>query len=300
MNMGFNNFNNGAMYNANYAAPPKQIPAYTQPLTQEDINSMTHSAQGFSMEISPEEMKKAICTHKYIGGKSALVPDDPNNADGHVTCAICGASFLMGDWTKEQVEEVCSKLIDIFQTCKALYLDVPLNLAKNYYPIIKLIEKFPTFYDQSVKNFSKYENPTQNLNYYGQNINGFAALNQILNGGIGAPYGYNTVPQYATQPQYNNYGYQPQPQMNMQYGTQPQYNNGYVAQQQVPMMGGYGNPMAYGTPMQGQQMPMQDMNAAPQQPAAPAPGVVPPAPQPAAGDVQNPAPEVQQQQVFNV
>lgn len=295
MNMGYNNFNGAYGYNVNYGAP-KPVAACTQPLSQDDINKLTHSAQGFSMQIPPEQVLRSICTHKYKNGASSLVPDDPGSDDGRVTCAICGANFIMGNWSKEEVEEVCNKLIDIMQTAKAMYLDVPVKLAEDLYPISNILAKLPTFYDQAVKNFNKYESPSINLNHYGQNFNGFDALNQILNGG----YNYNTVPQYGTTPQYN-YGYQPQPQMNQPYATQPTYNTGYAAQP-APMMGmgGYGNPMAYGSPMQGQQMPMQDMNAAPQQPAAPAPGVVPPAPQPAAGDVQNPAPEVQQQQVFNV
>lgn len=249
-----------------------------QPLSQNEINSLQSKFNSFDLQVTDDEILRGVCTHKYLNGTSAYTVDP---ADGHTCrCAICGESFRIYEGDVEEVEKSVNNLIDMLQTTKLLYIDLPQNVVKNYFQIIPLLKKFKDLWSHAISNFdannrmasNQYVYSTQNGTYQ---MNGFQVLNSIINGvnpTMQRPlYGYQQAP--VAQPVPNQPMYQ-----------QPVY--------QQPTYGYDPNPMAYGMP------------AAPVQ-AAPAVGTVPPAPQaapvaPAQQPVAAPQQEVQQQQVFNV
>lgn len=290
--------NNGNAYGYNYGAPRPQA-ANTQPLTQEEIAKLRHSADDLNMQISPEDALRAICTHKDKNGVSTLSVDETKN-DGSVVCSICGRSFHIKDITDKEVEDIVETVIDILETCKTTYLDAPANFIREYYMVIPLLRKLAELYKRSINNFAKYDGSPQDLNRYNSNFSGFDALNQIITGGPAYnPYGMYQQPYMGQQQPFMGQPVQQQPMQQpvaQQYAA-PQFN-GFATP--APMMGGFNNPMAYGSPapMQNQVPVQQPM----QQPVvqAPSAGVVPPAqPMPDAA-AQSSATEVQQQQVFNV
>lgn len=237
----------------------------TQPLTPEQIATLRRDTNGFDMKVEQEDIWRARCTHKEKNGQSTLI----SNEDGSYTCTICHETFNMSDASRKEIEDIVSRMIDVLQTSKTIYLDAPDELVNQYYQIIPLLKKFPELWERSMKNFSMYEGANFNsVNPMSPGYSGFAALNNLIMNPYAA---YNTQAQYAQQP----YGY-------------PQQPYGYPQQQPMPM--NYQpmmdpNPMAYATA-----------------PTAPVPGVMPTNPQPNANVTPAaPAqPEVQQQQVFNV
>ena len=284
-NQQYNPFGANANFNYSYAAPRPQA-KNTQPLTQEEINSLRRNNDSFDMKVSQEDLWRASCTHKEKNGNSALI----QNPDGSYTCTICHETFNMCDFAKEEVIDTVKKMDDILQTIKTIYLDSPDEFASKFFQMIALINKIPGVWDRAINNFAMYEgtidggvNRINNPGY-----SGFAAVQSLLTNpysGFGAQPAYGYAPGYPQQPAYNGYGYAAPVQ-----NVDPNYN-----------------PMAYGMPQQPQ----------PQQaPMAPAPGVMPGMAQPAPSQPQmaptptaqapvNAAPvntqgEVQQQATFNV
>lgn len=266
-----------------YTVPRPQA-RNTQPLTPEQINKLRQNASAFDMKIEQEDIWRATCTHKEKDGRSTLI----SIGDNRYKCTICGEEFEMSDISKQEVEEMVTKMIDMLQTAKTVYLDVPEELARQYFQIIPLLKKFPYLWERAISCFEKYENPAMGVNPMSPGYSGFAAIQNYLTN----PYaGY---PQAGYQYQQPNYGCNPGfVQPGYQAGYMPaQPNYGYAPPvQQMPDM--TGNPMAYGAP-----------NVVPTPAAAPAPGVMPgaaqPVPAPAAAPANAQQGEVKQQQVFNV
>ena len=238
----YNNYNPmGTGYTPGYQY--QQIPQArcTQPLTAEQIKQLKNKAPAFTLQADPIDIMKSICTHKENGNFTLM-----DNGDGTVTCSICGETFSLLDISKEDVETATNTVKDVLQSIKTYYLDIPEETAKNYFPIIPLIDKIPQLYMIAMNNFKKYDG--SNMVQQNSNPYGFGMLNMLtspmpMNGMYQQP---GFMPQQPVQMP----GYMPQ---------QPQMN--YAPQQPVQMPGyaqGY-NPFGY-TPA-----PM-----APQQPAAPA------------------------------
>ena len=152
-----------------------------------------------------------------------------------------------------------------------MYIDLPAEAAKNYFPIIPLIEKIPQLFEFAAKNMTKHE--ANSWMYNNRNmgaINMFQNLQSMLGGGMGMMM---------------NYGQQAAPQMGQPFMPQPG-----MAPQQAPMgypgmTNGFGYPGAgMATPQPGfnpvptyapqtngfQFVPGQQPTAAPQAPVAPA------------------------------
>ena len=234
----------------------------SQPLTVDIVNTLRQEGAEMNMKVDQRDIWRAICTHKDpTTGQNTLV----QNPDGSYTCSICGETFNFFEGTVEEIEEAVKKLIDMFQTCKTIYLDAPVNMTEQYYQQICLLRKFPALWKHAVNNFSKYENYGNNpLNPISSNYGGFNALNNLL-----------TNPYYMQQP--------------MMYGQPQQAPMGYQQPMMQQPVDTTGNPLAYGgvpaapmAPMPGAMPAAQNNNVA----AAPAPAT------------QNG--EVQQQKVYNV
>ncbi len=253
---------------------PRPQARNTQPLTPDQIAKLRQDVNAFDMKVDQEDLWRAACTHKEKNGASTLI----QNNDGTYTCTICHETFAMCESSSEEISSAVKTLTDMLQTCKTIYLDIPEDLAGQYFQIIPLIQKFPKLWERAIKNFSMYEGTMNGVSPMSPGYSGFTAIQNLLTN----PYaGFGMAPQ---QPMYGYAQPMMAPQQPMAYNYQTP-----VAPQ---MMDPTANPMAYGAP---------GAPVMPSQPAAPAPGMMPSIPQP--GPVAAPAPqqaEVQQQQVFNV
>lgn len=274
------------MYNQQYGPvgyvnAPKPRARYTQPVTQDMSQMMLREDDTLSVKISPIERAKNMCTHKYPGrSEIALVESGSDDQGKIVTCRVCGESFhIIMDDPKAigiDLEKTCNHLIDIMQSSKAMYLDIPEDFAVEFYQIMTLISRVPKVYEKGFKNFSQYDYTNQAQGVY-PGMNSFQAVNQTIGGvamgGISPMIGN----------QFYQGGYQPQ---------QPYAPAGYVAPQPVPQYDAFGNPIQPQQPPayqpQGGAIPMGQgaggpgenpfMYNAPPAPQAPAAGVNPVAP----------------------
>lgn len=213
----------------------------TQPLTPEQIRELRSTGSGFSLKVDQIEILRSHCTHKD-NGNIALV----KNADGSSTCTVCGETFNLVDKDVEEVKAIVNAVIDILQSVKTYYLDIPENYVKDYFNMIPYLEKLPKFFEVALHNFTKYESGA----FLNQNNNmfGFQMLNALTSPGYGqmgggmmggqpqmgmAPVPMYQQPQYTPQPQM---GMAPAPGMNPFGAVQPM-NQGYTPQPQVQPQG---------------------------------------------------------------
>jgi len=215
--------NPNIMYNAN-----RPQAKFTQPLSKEDIAKLRNKGGGLSLTIDETELLKSYCTHKQDG---VIVLN--KQADGSLICPICGETFNEVNMDESGVREAVNIVTDILQNVKTFWIDVPEQSAKEYYPIIPLLQKLPKVYKVALDNFAKYE--TGNPMMQGGNTYGFNMLNSIVNPQMQMPYNMYAQQQQAY-PQQNMmpYAQQAYPQQNMM----PYQSNGfgYYDQQQAAMM----------------------------------------------------------------
>lgn len=197
----------------------RPTPNLTQPLTAEEIKRLRGRGASFSLQIEPDEMLRAICTHKDQSGITLR-----GNNDGSSTCSICGETFTLAQMDESAVAEAVLLVTDILQTVKTYYLDIGEQVAREYFPIIPLLKKLPQLYKISLDRFDTYDrgmNVQQSGNMYG-----FGMLNNIMGGGYPQQPQFNQQQQFNQQPQFNQQ--QPQfQQFNQQQQFQPQdqFNN---------------------------------------------------------------------------
>lgn len=243
----------------------------TQPLTPEQMKELRSTGSGFSLKVDPVEILRSHCTHKD-NGNIALT----RNNDGSSTCTVCGATFNLVDKEPIEIEEITKAVLDVLQSIKTYYVDIPENYVKDYFTIIPYLEKLPKFYEVAIHNFAKYENGAflnNNNSMYGfQMLNALTSpgYGQIGNGMMGgAPMGQPNM--YQPQPQQPMGGYM-NPQMAYGQGQPMQPQVGYnpfggVQPQGQPMQ----PQMGYGQPMQPQQTPVTNEPAQVQPQAQQAP-----------------------------
>ena len=234
----FNGFYNGAPYMAGQTVNV-DTKSFCQTLTAEEMESLKQTTEEFTLGITNRDKLISICMHRDLNGKSTLAPDPTT---GEVKCLICGETFQLVDRCKEEdIQNAVDNLLDILQTTKTLYVDMPSDAARNFYTIIALIKKIPGLYKIATDNFSKHENAMNNawgftgggnmLNEYnalafgyGPMMGGYAMPQQPMmqpqmGGQVygqqmapgGNPFGFNGQPvapqPYA--PQFNNFAYSP-------------------------------------------------------------------------------------------
>ena len=267
-------YNNGA---AMYAQPMYYattiVPQNNPSLTAEEIKMIaTQNPSKIDITITEVDKLRAICNHKDQNHVDRVV--QINDGSGDVFCPLCNYRWSPENLSKEEVKELCDKLIASMQNAKWVG-DYGIQLTRDYFAMIPLLEKFPDLYEYAMKQFNKY----CNTNGY-NNANDAAIYNQ-----------YNSLMGYATP----NYNYAPQPQVQVM----PSY--GSVANLYVQPQGGPAtdvNPMqaVYGyapQPQAVQAMPSYApvanpyMNAPQYGPINPTPGV-PTAPQPTYSPAQVP------------
>lgn len=196
-------------------------------LSESEIKELQATSSQFSLGLTDREMLQASCNHRSIDGTTDTLVIDPKT--GLCRCTICNYEFkpVDSDTSYEAIEDACNRIVDLLQTIKIMYTDLPAQAAREYFPIIPLIKKIPQLFQFAAKSFAKHEYTGWTWNQ--QSMAG-AAMFQNLNNIFGAGMqpvqqnpafnpGYMNAPQAPT----NGFGFagasQPQPQ--------PYMNNGY-------------------------------------------------------------------------
>ena len=223
-----------------YQPQPVKAAMMKNPLTPEEVAELQKNrATGFTMTVNQLDFTAAACTHKTKDHGMQTI----DNPDGTVTCKICGATFRPVELSTAQVAEATQNLLDILQSIKYFYVDIPDSVAKEFFQIIPLLEKTPQLYDIAVNNFNSYIGGSNGVQYSNGQQGGFAMLNAL---GTGAMYqGYGAMQGYAPQ------GYVP-PQYQQPYAQQqfvPAQEQQFVAPQANPF-GGYVDPSQGYAPQQ--------------------------------------------------
>lgn len=199
-------------------------------LTNEQIQKLMKKDNQFSLQITETERLKAICNHRTADGMGDALRETP---DGLCTCQICGYSFLPLDASAsslEQVVEYTNCILDVLQTIKLIYVDLPPEAEQEFFQIIALIDKIPQLYEFALKNYAQHEQ----INPYSYNNRGMGALS-IFNMLVGA--GTQNMQAQMMNNGSNGFGYYGAPQQMPGYpqqGGMPPYgvpvppNGGYV------------------------------------------------------------------------
>ena len=259
------NLQSNGFYQYNGQATPQQY-KFTNPLSAEEIDELTASSSDFNLGLTHKESLQAACNHRSKDGTRDTLQYDP--VTGIARCTICGYEFrpIEAETSIETISEAVNRVVDILQTTKLLYIDLPGNAAREYYQILPLIMKLPEFFKFAAKNYAKHE--INAWNYQNSNMSGINML-QALGNMLGSP-----IAGMAGQPNPQMGGMWQQPMGMGQ--PQPQVapmGMGYPNQAYAPQTGApYGvqpgmNP--FGAPGAGQVQP---------QPYQYTPGAVPPPP----------------------
>lgn len=265
-------------------APQRQDIPWTNPLDAKEEAKLKKNQPDFTLQATETELLQAGCSHRDPNTRTYTLVQD---GSGALKCTKCGAVFNLVDIPTDEIEKYVSSIIDILQTTKLLYVNMPPETIKTFFSMIPFLEKVPKLYEIAQKTYynATGQNGIQNYNYMNQDP--FAQINNaiggnpyMMGGGYQNPYYQQQQnPQYAN-PQYYGNGYQGTPQFtpNQQgYYADPGFNpiQQGTPQQVPPFYAGGG----YMNPPQGQQaqnngsIPIQGADNKPQQtaPAAPAP-----------------------------
>ena len=196
--------------------PAQQAQKFNNVLTAEEIKSLQQKDAQFSLGLTQEEILRGICNHRNPEGDGDSLVYDP--VTGEARCTICGYTFrpVESGITPEQIKDDVANVIDLLQTIKLMYIDLPAQAAKDYFPIIPLLEKIPQLFEYAAKNMTKHD--AYNWQYSNRNM-GTMAMFQNLNNMFGAMGAMQyQQPQFYGQPMgqpagFPNAAYQ-QPQMN--------------------------------------------------------------------------------------
>lgn len=240
-----------------YTPQPNMLnrPAMSNPLTDEQLKLLATAEDSFDLKIKPEEIAKAVCTHKNTQkGVFEIVPNNNPEQPGLVTCKICHATFNPDLVNEQYVHQATDMVLNVLQTCKLIGVDLNDEVIRQYFTIIPLIERIPKLYKLVNNSFKKYNDPQALAPQNGPNMMGM--YNAMVNPAVpmGMPgYGYGM-----------GFG-QPQMQQTPMMNMQAQMVNGGNPLYQQPM-NGFGQPM--NQPMMNQQQAAPQQNVQQAQPAA--------------------------------
>lgn len=222
---------------------PQQMPKRNNTLTDEEIKKIQGNRDQFTLAISEHEHLQAICNHRTADGMNDALESDPDDPNA-VICRICGQKFtpIMTDSPADYVQNITDEFINLLQTIKIMFVDLPNDAARKFFDIIPMAKKTPQLFSIASKNLAKYENYGM-YGYQGQSQNAIGLLNNLMNMmGSGNAFGYQAQPVYqqnvmGANPVYgtNPFGYPGasqfgQQQVGYQPGTQGfQYNPQPVA-----------------------------------------------------------------------
>ena len=230
---------------------PQQVQKFSNALTNEEIEMLTKATSKFSLNMTNEQRLRGICNHRTADGMGdAIVRDD---ITGALRCQICGYTFRQVDpnMTADEIKDTISQVIDLLQTTKLMFIDMPAESAREYYQIIPLLEKLPELFEIAAKNMTKHEaygwnvkNPNMSAYSMFQNLSNIYG-NGAFMGGMGAPMQGNPyAAPYQAQPT-------PQPMQGNPYAAAPMGGMPYANPYAAPQSNGF--VMTGGAPMGGYQ-----------------------------------------------
>lgn len=154
-------------------------------LSPEEIAELQESQNVFSLGLTQRESLQAACNHRVADGSKDSLIYDANT--GEATCQICGYKFrpVSADESIDDIKDAADRLVDILQTIKIMYADLPQQAAREYFQIIPLINKIPELFQYAARNYNKHElNAWQ---YNNRNMGAMAMLNNLsaIFGGVG-------------------------------------------------------------------------------------------------------------------
>lgn len=223
--------------------------AWTNPLTDKERAMLKEKDTGLVLAATEKELAQAKCTHRDPEKRCATLVQLSN---GSWKCTQCGAEFNLVDLPAEEVAKYVYGLIDVIQTAKLMYVNLPPSSVVSYFSMIPFLEKLPKFYETAQDVF-KRANGAQSMNQYQYTSNPWDMLNNaISNPGYGMPmnYGYQQQQPYYQAPPMQQYT----PQQYNGFYADPAYN----PLQQAPQ----GQPTQYFTGQQFMQPPV-NQNPAP-------------------------------------
>lgn len=196
----FDGQNNTMMGGYQYQGMAQPVQKFSNPLSPDQIKKLQQQAQQFSLAITEEEMLRGICNHRNAEGTADTLVFDP--LTGEARCTICGYKFkpIEANVSPEELKEDVERIVDILQTIKLMYIDLPADAAKEYFPIIPLVNKIPQLFEFAAKNMTKHE--SYNWQYNNRNMGAINMFNnlQSIFGGAGMPMGGYQQPQQFAQP----------------------------------------------------------------------------------------------------
>lgn len=236
---GTNNFNYGMpnMAGYNYMGAQQPIPKFNNPLTAEEIKKLQKNSNQFSLTMTEDEYLRSVCNHRNAEGTADTLVYD--SYTGEATCTICGYKFKPVDasTTMDSIKGDVANIIDILQTIKLMYIDLPAEAAKEYFQIIPMLEKIPQLFDFAAKNMTKHE--AFNWQYNNRNMgamNMFQNLQNMFASGF-------TSQQYAQQPYQQPQNPYAQPGVPVGYPAPVSNGFGYPGAQPNPAFAGYQQPV---------------------------------------------------------
>ena len=218
----------------------QNMPKVMNVLTEAEIKELQANTSQFVLGLTTRESLQAACNHRTPDGMGDSLVFDSNT--GIARCTICGYEFrpVEADASYDTIKEASDRLVDILQTIKIMYTELPAPTAREFFQIIPLIGKIPQLFEFAAKNFAKHDYNA--WTYQNHNMGGAAMFNNINN-----LFGAGFQPQQ--QPMYNPYAAQPQgfvgtpqpapmaganafgyPGASQQPMYQPQVNQGYTYQ----------------------------------------------------------------------
>lgn len=211
----------------------QNVPKIMNVLSDDEIKELQQQRSQFSLGLTARESLQAACNHRAPGGASDSLVYDPET--GIARCTICGYEFrpIEPDSSYETIKDAADRIVDILQTIKLMYQDLPPQAAREYFQIIPLIGKIPQLFEFATKDFNKHE--FNMWSYNGANMGGINMLNNLGAMLGAAPMGMPMG----------------QPQMQQPYQAPMGMPMGQPMQQPYPQMG-VGAPMPMAQP---QQMP---------------------------------------------
>lgn len=220
------NYQNNNFYPGGYAYPQQQVkqPKFSNPLSPERIAQLRNNGGGFSLQVPKDDIDRSGCTHRDPTTHQWSLNQNP---DGSVTCTICGETYFpTEDATAESVNDAVGLVINILQTTKMMYLDIPDNVCREYFQMIPFLKKLPQLYKIAADNFRQYDGTFMGQQ---QQQSAFNTFNMLTNPMMAQ----NPMMYQMQMPQMGMPGMQTQQPVQPMMG-QPMY--------QAPQMGMNGNP----------------------------------------------------------
>jgi hypothetical protein len=211
---------------------PQQMPKRNNTLTDEEIKKIQANKTQFTLTITEDEHLRAICNHRTADGMYDALEADPEDPTA-VVCKVCGQKFtpIMTDSPIDYVMQITNDFVNLLQTIKIMFIDLPNDAARQFFDIIPLAKKTPELFSIAAKNLAKYENYGV-YGYQGQSQSAMGLLNNFMNMmGSGNGFGFQQA-----QPVYQQ---QPMMGANPAFGGNPFGYAGASQFNQQPMMGGY-------------------------------------------------------------